>query len=127
MADPASLWHVVQDVIALRHAEKDLQADGEFSVVLAEEGMPFLYRRGELLCAVYPAGGQTAEVALPGMQAGAPADVSAGAPADAAASDEVKDAAGDAGSCQMIFTMGDVQVEGGFLTMAPGSFAVLKK
>ena len=54
--NPASLLHTVRTVLALRHQEEDLQADGDFSVICSEPGKPFVYRRGKLLCAVNPNG-----------------------------------------------------------------------
>ena len=54
MQDPDSLRSIVRDVIALRHANEDLQADGLFEAVCAEAGKPFVYRRGAFLCAVNP-------------------------------------------------------------------------
>ena len=55
MKREGSLWHVTQDLIRLRHAYRDLQADGPFDVYYAEEGkFPFAYRRGNLFCAVNP-------------------------------------------------------------------------
>ncbi len=55
-ADPASLLNTVRAVLALRHAEKDLQADGEYETLCAELGKPFVYRRGALVLAVNPSG-----------------------------------------------------------------------
>ncbi len=55
MADPNSLWNTLKEILALRHSEKDLQADGSFQVVYAEENQyPFVYRRGNLLLGVNP-------------------------------------------------------------------------
>ena len=54
--DPESLLNTVRAILALRHREKDLQADSEFKVVSAEPGRPVVYRRGELLLAVNAAG-----------------------------------------------------------------------
>ena len=57
MADPDSLWHVVQEVLRLRAATCDLQADGPFEVIYAEkEKLPFVYRRGSVVMAVNPSG-----------------------------------------------------------------------
>ena len=64
MRDPDSLLCAVKAVLALRHANADLQADAPFSVILAEKGKPFVYRRGTLICAVNPSG-CAAEVSLP--------------------------------------------------------------
>ncbi|MDR1353475.1 MAG: hypothetical protein LBK05_09360 [Treponema sp.] len=53
--DPASLLNTVRAVIGLRHAERDLRAGSDFSVVYAEKGkLPFVYRRGSLILAVNP-------------------------------------------------------------------------
>ena len=54
--DPDSLLSTVRALLALRHAESDLQADAPFEVVCAEAGQPFAYRRGHLLLAVNPSG-----------------------------------------------------------------------
>ena len=54
--DPSSLLNTVRAILKLRHAEEDLQADGEFEALYAEKGKPFAYRRGHLLLAVNPAG-----------------------------------------------------------------------
>ncbi len=54
--DPASLLNTVRRVLALRHAEPDLQAKPNFEAVYAEAGRyPFVYRRGKFLLAVNPA------------------------------------------------------------------------
>ena len=55
-ADPESLLNTVRAVLVLRHAEKDLQADGEYETLCAETGKPFVYRRGRLVLAVNPSG-----------------------------------------------------------------------
>ncbi|MGI6106364.1 MAG: alpha-amylase family glycosyl hydrolase [Lachnospiraceae bacterium] len=55
--DPRSLLNTVRSVLALRHAEKDLQADGEFASVFESDENPlFVYRRGGLILAVNPSG-----------------------------------------------------------------------
>ncbi|MBQ9345976.1 MAG: DUF3459 domain-containing protein, partial [Oscillibacter sp.] len=54
--DGGSLLHTVRAVLALRHQEPDLQADGDFQVLCREAGKPFVYRRGNLLLAVNPSG-----------------------------------------------------------------------
>ena len=44
-------------VIHLRHANVDLQADGPFAVLYAQKGAyPFVYRRGGLIVTVNPSG-----------------------------------------------------------------------
>ena len=51
--DPASLLNTVKAILALRHAESDLQARPNFAVLHAEKGkLPFVYRRGSLIVAV---------------------------------------------------------------------------
>ena len=53
-SDPDSLLNTVRALLHLRHAEKDLQADGDFEPLFAEKGRPFVYRRGSLIAAVNP-------------------------------------------------------------------------
>ena len=59
-ADPGSLWHTVQDLLAFRHAHRELDADAPFKVLFAPKAKgnyrPFAWRRGDLCCAVNPAG-----------------------------------------------------------------------
>ena len=56
-ADPGSLLHTVRDLLALRHGEKELQADGSFAVVYEKKEDPlFVYRRGGILLALNPSG-----------------------------------------------------------------------
>ena len=62
--DPASLLNTVRAILTLRHQEEDLQADADFKVVCSEAGKPFVYLRGDLLCAVNPAGNEQS-VTLP--------------------------------------------------------------
>jgi len=55
MDDPQSLRNTVIKVIRLRHEHADLQADGSFAVVYAQQAAyPFMYRRGGLIIAVNP-------------------------------------------------------------------------
>ena len=61
--DPESLLNLVRRLTALRTQEEDLQADTPFEVLYDENGgRPFVYRRGQIVIAVNPAG---REVALP--------------------------------------------------------------
>ncbi len=54
-ADPDSLLQTVKALLALRHAEEDLQADSPFEVAYAEGGKcPFVYHRGDILIALNP-------------------------------------------------------------------------
>lgn len=53
-SDSCSLLNTVRALLHLRHAEKDLQADGDFEPLIAEKGRPFVYRRGSLIAAVNP-------------------------------------------------------------------------
>jgi maltose alpha-D-glucosyltransferase/alpha-amylase len=53
--DPQSLLNTVTQVIRLRHANADLQADGSFAVLYVQKGAyPFIYSRGGLVIAVNP-------------------------------------------------------------------------
>lgn len=95
-ADAGSLLHTVKALLALRHAEEDLQADADFAVVYAESGkLPFVYRRGGLLIAVNPSSETTV------------------APVDAADRRE-------------IFSIGKGEAKGGAITLGAQSFVVLK-
>ena len=51
-------------MLALRHREKDLQADAPFRAVCTEPDKPFVYRRGELTLALNPSG-RALSVTLP--------------------------------------------------------------
>lgn len=63
--DKTSLLNEVRGLIALRHGEKDLQADGGLAFLQTEDVL--VYRRGDLVCACNPSGH---EVALsPGIPA----------------------------------------------------------
>lgn len=53
--DENSLLNTVKKLTALRHENKDLQAEANFEVVYAEkEKYPFVYRRGSFIIAVNP-------------------------------------------------------------------------
>jgi len=58
--DPDSLLNRVRKLIKLRHSQKALEADAEFTVIYAESGkLPFIYSRSKigqkLLIAINPA------------------------------------------------------------------------
>jgi maltose alpha-D-glucosyltransferase/alpha-amylase len=53
VSDSSSLYHVTKRLIALRHEHKDLQADALFDVLYSFKSF-FVYRRGNLICAVNP-------------------------------------------------------------------------
>ena len=57
---PHSLLETVRALLSLRHQEEDLQADAAFEPVYVQPGQAFAYRRGSLLLAVNPAGGEAA-------------------------------------------------------------------
>jgi maltose alpha-D-glucosyltransferase/alpha-amylase len=66
--DPGSLLNRIRAVLALRHAEPDLQAQPNFTVIHAEKGkLPFVYRRGGFIIAVNP-GGEPVTAPVPGAQ-----------------------------------------------------------
>jgi len=53
--DPDSLLNQVRQLIKLRQAHPDLQADGDFEIIYAQKNeVPFVYRRGIYLLAVNP-------------------------------------------------------------------------
>ena len=54
--DPDSLLCSVRRILKLRAQEKDLQADGDFEVLLGQKGQPYIYRRGSLICISNPSG-----------------------------------------------------------------------
>ena len=63
-ADPDSMLHFVRSVIALRHAQEDLQAYSSFAPFHVGK-RAFAYKRGKLLLAVNP-GLEAEEIALDG-------------------------------------------------------------
>ena len=94
--DKDSLLNTVRSILELRHNEEDLKADALLVPVCTEPDKPFVYKRGELLCAVNPAGEST-EVDL-----------------------------GCAISGEVIFKIGDASFADGKLCMAAQSFAVIR-
>ena len=58
--DPDSLLNTVKSLLAFRHAHKDLNSDAPFKVLYAPKAKkdyrPFVWQRGDLICAVNPAG-----------------------------------------------------------------------
>ena len=92
--DPDSILNTVKKVLALRHEQEDLKADGAFVPVCTEADKPFVYKRGNLICAVNPAG-STKEVKLP----------------------EAKDG-------KLLYLVGEAALSGGNLSMGAQSFAV---
>ena len=98
-ADPGSLWHTVQDLLAFRHAHRDLDSDASFKVLFAPKAKgdyrPFAWRRGSLVCAVNPAGAK-AELPL-----------------------KLKEDA------RVLYVIGSAQVHEGNLVLGAQSFAIL--
>ena len=98
-ADPGSLWHTVQNLLAFRHVHRDLDADAPFKVLFAPKAQgdfrPFAWRRGSLVCAVNPAGAQ-AELPL-----------------------KLED------GVRPLFVIGMADVRGGKLVLGAQSFAIL--
>ena len=67
--DPDSLLNAVRAILALRHAEEDLQADAPYETLCSEKRRPYVYRRGSLVIAVNPAGeALTAKVPVSGLR-----------------------------------------------------------
>ena len=58
--DPDSLLNSVKSLLAFRHAHADLNADAPFRGAVRTQGeratRPFVWQRGDLICAVNPAG-----------------------------------------------------------------------
>ena len=53
--DPDSILNTLRKVIAVRHANPDLQSDGDFEVIYAvKEKYPFIFKRGQFIIAVNP-------------------------------------------------------------------------
>lgn len=53
--EAGSLLETVRSILALRHQEKDLQAQPNLEILYMERGeLPFVYRRGGRICAVNP-------------------------------------------------------------------------
>ena len=53
--DPDSILNTLRKVIAIRHANPDLQSDGDFEVIYAvKESYPFIFKRGKFIIAVNP-------------------------------------------------------------------------
>ena len=53
--DPTSIYAAFTDIIRIRHENPDLQADGDFEVLYAEEHkFPFVYKRGRFVLFVNP-------------------------------------------------------------------------
>ena len=58
--DSDSVLSTVARLLRLRHSLADLQADGPFAVVHAQDGCPLVYRRGSVTVAVNPSGSEAA-------------------------------------------------------------------
>jgi len=96
------MLNTIKALLALRRKYDDLNADGSFEVLHANQNSPlFVYRRGRLALFVNPA---NAEVII------ARAIVGAGVP------DRPLD---------VVFEIGKVKQEGEQITLSPQSFAVL--
>ncbi len=95
-----SLYYTVRELLALRHAHVDLQADGSFESLYAEDLEPmYVYRRGGLILAVNPSSKERA----------------------------VKLSAKDQGTHKTaLYTIGDGSCDGEKITLAPQSFIVLQ-
>ncbi len=57
--DPDSLLNTVRSLLKLRREEEDLHGQPNLKILYAESGkLPFVYQRGERICAVNPSSGQ---------------------------------------------------------------------
>lgn len=96
-----SLYHTVKDIIALRHAHADLQADGNFEVLYVKENAyPLVYRRGSLAVLVNPSC-RAVKVSL-------------------------TEGDGRTLSGSPLFAIGEASLQNGEVSMTPQSFAVMK-
>lgn len=95
-----SIYHTVKELLALRHAWEDLQADGSFASVYAEDTEPmYVYRRGALLLAVNPSS-SARSVMLPAEDRGT--------------------------HTETLFTIGSGSCDGTRILLDPQSFIVLR-
>ncbi len=119
--DPDSLLNTVRAILALRHAQKDLQADGRLSVLCSEDGKPFTYRRGDLLCAVNPNGAAVEVELAVGAAGGSGPAAGAGAVAGAVAGAAAGAVIGD-----VLYVIGEASLDGNTLRLGAQSFVVMK-
>lgn len=99
--DPDSLLSAVREAVRVRHAYKELQADGAFEVLHAQSGDPlFVYRRGGRVIAVNPSSKEQS-LELSGIPA-----------------------LSDAGTRPVLWSVGSGSLEDGVLNVAPQSFVL---
>ena len=98
-SDPDSLLNTVRSIIALRHQEDDLQADGSLRFICSEPGKPLVYLRGSLLCIVNPEG----------------KELKTSLPHSVPSFDH----------SEPLFEIGDISVKNGIISAGAQSFAVL--
>ena len=104
LADKNSVLHTVRALLALRHAQEDLQADALFEPVITADDKPFVYKRGSLLLAVNPTGKTLSAAAADTLPGSALPE-----------------------SAEGIFSIGGGgTLTAGVLTMAPQSFVVMR-
>ncbi len=96
--DPDSLYHVIRNLLHLRHEQEDLQSDGEFEVLYGEkEALPFVYRRGNFCIALNPS-----------------------------TEKETYELPKDFQEANIVFAVGKEQLQQGTLTLVPQSAYILK-
>lgn len=99
-AEADSIYHTVKELLALRHANEDLQADADFESVYAEDTEPmYVYRRGSLLLAVNPSSSRRS-VRLPARDRGT--------------------------HTKLLYVIGNGTCDGEKITLEPQSFVVLQ-
>lgn len=105
-----SLYHTVKEIIALRHAYTELQADGDFEVLYVKKNAyPLVYRRGSLAVLVNPSAQEVqAELAAADNEA------------------VVSETSGRLDGKETLFSIGEASLRGGSIHMAPQSFAVIR-
>lgn len=105
--DPSSLLNEVKALIALRHANPALQADGSFEVVYAEKDQfPFVYRRENLIIAINPSLKKASAAIQPETFV------------------KKDDSSKTLSSTKLLHSIGESKFDGNTLTLQPQSFAV---
>ena len=100
--DQDSILNSLKRILALRHENRELQADGDFEVLYAEKNKyPFAYRRGKFIFAVNPSSKPVEELR--------------GIPFSGEAPE---------GEAESVFKIGEAALNGGTLSMGGESFAV---
>ena len=105
-ADKDSLFNTVKNILQIRHSRTDLQADGSFEVLKAEEGKSYIvFRRDNMIVGLNPSGEE-----LNG---------------NITAEDIDGQISSDPLGLKVLYTIGEVSYENGSLILGPQSFVIL--